>query len=433
MAARRNRDVVRSLAVARDHSYTAAQVEAALRDGAGTYTTEFRLLDVDLNHIADLTPNVIEAVVESNVDRTVKGSLTLDLVPHDMPAEAPDLATAWFAYYVQPWWLLRMPDGGWARFPMGVFVWRPPDRDIEGDTADGDSGDTWHVVLGDRCHDLDMSGPGPGGHKVTPDEKVTDAVKRVLRRAGITDTDGIVDSDELTNAWLTWSLVRDRKTVRAPRMPYGVRVASEDTHPETWLSIAEDLLDSIGYTSVWFDGDGKPRADPVAVLSRAAADVVYDTSEEGVVLRPQRTEHDPGRVANRVFCRAQRRNGDLLYGMADLDDVVPGHPLSKGVIDRYIDVVVDVDIAPSKSALEARARKKLLGRVSTYQTQELETLAWPVHEAFDVVGVSIAGDSEFGDLALLHERSWSMVLRSDGRKEGTMEHRLSRLVQVADP
>lgn len=412
--------------------YTAAQVEAALRDGFGVDTVEFKVLDRDLNDIADLTDNVAAARVDMNIDRTIKGSLTLDVVPHDIPDDVSDLDTAWFTYYLQPWWLILMPDGGWARFPLGVFVWNPPDRDVDGDTADGDRGDTWHLVLGDRCHDLDTSGPGPGGHKVAPDEKVTDAVKRVLRRAGITDTTGIVDSDETAGAWYTWTLVRNKRAVPAPHAPFGVRITSEDTQPETWLTVAEDLLDSIGYTSVWFDGDGRPRAQPHAVLSKASPEVTYTTGQDGVVLRPQRSKHNPARIANRVFCRAQRRNGDLLYGMADLDDVVPGHPLSHGVIDRYIDAVEDVHVAPSKSALDARARKKLLQRISTYQTFTLDTMAWPVHEAFDTVGVSIAGDTELDGENVFHERRWSMVLRSRGGDEGTMTHDLARLVQVAE-
>lgn len=420
---------MRSLATD-DGRYTADQVDEQLRAGAGVTACEFRLLDVDLNHIGDLTPNVTAATVDVDVDRAIKGALHLEVVPQDLPAEAPDLATAWFEYYVQPWWMTRMPDGGWATFPMGVFVWRPPDRDLDGVTADGEDGDMWSLDLGDRGHDLDSSGPGPGGFKASPDEKVTDVVKRVLRRAGIPDTDGIADSDELLNAWHTWTLVRNTRTVAAPNAPFGVRLASDDTQPERWRTIADDLLDSIGYTSIWFDGKGLPRAEPEEQLARSSPDVVYTTGQDGVVLRPQRTEQDPARVANRVFCRAQRRNGGLVYGMADADDVVPGHPLAQEQIRRYIDVVEDVNVAPSKGALEARARKRLLRRLSTYQVLELDTLAWPVHEAFDVVGVELAGDSEFGDLVLLHERSWSMVLRG-GQDEGTMNHRVSRIVQVA--
>lgn len=419
---------MRTLAV---DGYTAAEVESQLRAGGAVTACEFRLLDVDLNHIGDLTPNVIEATVEHDIERPIKGSLTLDLVPNDFPDEAPDLDTAWFAYYVQPWWMTRMPDGGWARFPLGVFGWHPPDRQIDGVTPLLERADIWHVVLGDRCHDLDTTGPGPGGHKVAPDEKVTDAVKRVLRRAGIAETDGIVNSDELANAWYTWTLVRDTRAVAAPNAPFGVRITNDDTQPETWRTVTDDLLESIGYTSIWFDGHGLPQAQPADSLSTTSADVVYRTGEDGVVLRPQRSEHNPQRIANLVVCRAQRRNGSLLYGQADLDDVVPGHPLAYSTIGRHIRVIEDVSVAPSKSALEARARKKLLNRISTFQTFELDTLAWPAHEAFDVVGVGIDGDVELGGEVLFHERRWSFVLRSAGDKEGTMNHDLSRIVQVA--
>lgn len=412
--------------------YTADQVEARLRSASGADSAEFWVLDQDMNKIGDLTENVTAATVDVDVDRAVKGSLTLSVVPHDLP-DIDDFRTAWFRYYIQPWWLLTMGDGGTARWPMGVYLWHPPDRAITGRTADGDSDEEWALTLGDRTHDLDMTGPGAGpGFKATPEELVTDVVRRVLVRAGITDTDGIAPSTEAAGAYYTWSLVRDRVRIPHSLSPTGKRIVTDDTEPETWLSIADQLLDSIGYSSLWFDADGHPRAQPASILDRTAPTVVYDTAADGVVLRPQNTKHDPSRLANRVWCRAQRRNGTLLAGKADADDVVPGHPLSQGVIGRYIDVVEDVKIAPSKPALEARARKKLLKRLATYETFSLDTLAWPAHEAFDIVGVRLDDDPEFGEQATFHERSWSMTLRSQGEDEGTMTHDLSRLIQVAD-
>lgn len=410
--------------------YTADQVEAQLRSGAGVDTTEFRVLDRDLNHIADITDNVTDATVDIDIDREVKGSLDLKIVPHNLP-DLP-LTTAWFRYHIQPWWLLRMPDLGWASFPMGIYLWHPPDRDTVDVAAGGGSGDEWTLTLGDRTHDLNMSGPGMGGFRAHPDELVTDVVRRVLVRNGIVDNDGVAPSDERLGAFYAWSMVRDTVRVPARLSPSGTRIMTEDTEPETWLSIIDQLLDSIGYSSLWFDLGGLPRAQPASVLNVAAPEIVYDTADDGVLLSPQRIENDPSRLANRVWCRAQRRNGTLRIAKADADDLVPGHPISQGVIGRYIDAVEDVKVAPGQKAIDARARKKLLRRLATYQTFTLDTLAWPAHEAHDLVGVQLAGDPEFGDQVTLHERSWSMVLRSSsGDREGTMTHELSRLVQLA--
>lgn len=412
--------------------YTADQVETRLRGGAGADDAEFWILDQDMNVIGDLTQNVTAATVDIDIDRAVKGSLTLAVVPHDLP-DIDGLRTAWFRYYIQPWWLLRMDDGGTARWPMGVYLWHPPDRAISGRTATADSDEEWALTLGDRTHDLDMTGPGAGpGFKTTPDELVTDVVARALVRAGITDTTGIAPSAETVGAYYTWSLVRDRVRIPHSLSPTGKRIVTDDTEPETWLSIVDQLLDSIGYSNLWFDATGRARAQPASTLDRVAPTIVYDTAADGVVLRPQNTKHDPSRLANRVWCRAQRRNGTLLAGKADANDVVPGHPISQGVIGRYIDIVEDIKIAPSKPALEARARKKLLKRLSTYETFTLDTLAWPAHEAFDTVAVRLDDDPEFGAEAVFHEQAWSMTLRGQGDEEGTMTHELSRLVQVAD-
>lgn len=411
-------------------TYTAEQVEAQLRSSAAVDTMTCDVLDRDLNVIGDLTQNITEAVVDLDVDRAVKGSLKLTVTPHDLP-DIDDFPTAWFRYYVRPNWCLRMPDGGTATFPMGVFVWHPPDRDITGAPATGGRGDDWTLTLGDRTHDLDMSGPGGAGFKAHPDELVTDVVRRVLVRNGIVDNDGISPSDERLGAFYTWSMTRDAVTTPARLSPSGRRITTEDTEPETWLSIIDQLLDSIGYSSLWFDHDGLPRAQPASALDTTDPQVVYDTAADGVLLSPQKTQHDPGRLANRVWCRAQKRNGTLRIAKADADVVVPGHPISHGVIGRYIDVVEDVKVAPGQKPLEARARKKLLRRLATYQTFDLDTLAWPAHEAYDNVGIQLADDPEFGDQVTMHERSWSMVLRSTGSNEGTMTHHLSRLVQVA--
>lgn len=411
-------------------TYTAAEVEARLRAPAAVDSMTCDILDRDLSVIGDLTDNITEATVDIDVDRAVKGSFKVTVSPHDLP-DIADFPTAWFRYYLRPWWQIRMPDGGTASWPMGIYVWHPPDRAITGPPPTGGRGDDWTLTLGDRTHDLDMSGPGGPGFKAHPDELVTDVVRRVLVRNGITDNDGIAPSDELMGAWYTWSLTRDAVTTPARLSPSGTRITTEDTEPETWLSIIDQLLDSIGYSSLWFDGAGLPRAQPASALDTTDPEVVYDTASDGVMLTPQKTKHDPARLANRVWCRAQKRNGTLRIAKADADVVVPGHPISRGVIGRYIDVVEDVKVAPGQKALEARARKKLLRRLATYQTFDLDTLAWPAHEAFDNVGIRLDGDPEFGDQVTMHERSWSMVLRSTGSTEGTMTHRLSRLVQIA--
>lgn len=409
-------------------TYTAAQVETQLRSPAGVDAMTCDILDRDLNVIGDLTQNITEAAVDLDVDRAIRGSLKLTITPHDLP-DIDDFATAWFRYYLRPSWGIRMPDGGTAAWPMGVFVWHPPDRTMT--TATAGRADDWSLTLGDRTHDLDMSGPGGPGFKAHPDELVTDVVRRVLVRNGIVDNDGIAPSDERMGAFYTWSMTRDAVTIPARLSPSGTRITTDDTEPETWLSIIDQLLDSIGYSSLWFDHDGRPRAQPASALDTTDPEVVYDTSADGVLLSPQKTQHDPSRLANRVWCRAQKRNGSLRIAKADADDIVPGHPISHGVIGRYIDVVEDVKVAPGQKPLEARARKKLLRRLATYQTFDLDTLAWPAHEAYDTVGIQLDDDPEFGDQATMHERSWSMVLRSTGSNEGTMTHHLSRLVQVA--
>lgn len=407
-------------------NYTHDQVAAQLRASTATVATRYELLDRDLNTAGDITSSVIDGQVTVNADRVIKGSLDLTLRPIE------DLRGALFQYHIKPWHRIRMPDGGWAEHPLGVFVWVDPSRDVDGPATGGGVLEEWAVTLGDRGHHLDTTGPGPSGFRGLIDDQVTDVVAAALRRAGIVDTSGVQPSGETLSENLTWTMtrntVRGRHTRRGGQLRAGVLLDSSTT-PESMGGIADDLLDGIGYYTVWFDGDGVPQGTPARDLATTDPDITYDSSTDSVILSPSQSEHDPGNIANRVFVRSQNNVGTLQAGFADLDTVIPGHPLSQGVIGRYIDATVDDQIGGGQAGRDRRARRELYRRLSTYQTFTLETLPWPAHEAFDVVEVRIDGDPEFGDGAVFHERGWSLELPSE-RSSGRMTHDLSRVRRV---
>lgn len=431
---------MRSLAT---DAYTAAQVEAALHAATGRFSCRFDLLDDDLNYVADLSPWVRAADLDVDTERPIKGGLNLTLAPDsDLPVD--DLATALWRYCVKPWWQVVMDDGGVAAYPLGVFSWVKPDRAVEGqrDQAHGGVVQEWTAKLGDLGHWIDLSGPGPGGFKVVPSDLVTDVIVRVLKRLGFRDMSGVKHSTQKAGSYYTWSLVRNT-TARPWRVdaahPYGISITSNTTVPETWRTVLGDLTDAIGYDEVWFNGDGVPQVGPARALQRTDPDKVYDTEKDQGLILSMGASHEWSRIANRVFCRAQRKSGTLYYGMADADKVVPGHPLSHGVTNRYVDLVVDVPATASASALEAQARSILLKRLATFQVVELEAMIWPVHEPFDVVGLAFSGDDEFdapaiggssGGEFMFHQASYRATLRADDDSEGRMTHQLHRTVQV---
>lgn len=420
------------------NGYTAAAVEDALRAQTGRYSTRYDLLDSDLSYVLDLTPYVESATVSVDTTRAIMGGLDLTLTPDsDLPS---DLVSGLWQYTVKVWWQVLMPDGGAAEFPLGVYVWGRPDRTVAGHRDRVSTGveEQWSLTLGDLGHWLDLSGPGPGGFKVKPDDLVTDQIVRVLRRAGFRDMSGIRPSTHRAGSYYTWSIVRN--TVAIPwekdaAHPFGISITSDSTTPETWRTVLTDLTESIGYDEVWFDGDGAPQAAPSRALQRAEPDALFDTKEDGITLAFG-VGHDWAHIANRVFCRTQRKSGDLMYGMADANKLVPNHPLAQRQTGRYVDLALDVKVSPAVSALEARARSILLRRLSTFQIADLTTMVWPAAEPFDVVGVSYDGDPEFDtDVSPagpknFHVTGYSTALRTRGDDEGTTEWNLRRTVQA---
>jgi hypothetical protein len=145
--------------------YTVAQLEQALRAGTGSIGCRFDVTGVP--GLSNLT-TVTAATVEWNVDRTIKGSLTLTMWPE------PALLRQQFKARITPWFQIRMPDDGIAEWPLGVYIWTQPKRNIQGTAAKADTPatgystapDTWTVELLDQLSLLNYSGPPASGYTI---------------------------------------------------------------------------------------------------------------------------------------------------------------------------------------------------------------------------------------------------------------------------
>ena len=440
---------MRSLATDR---YTAAEVETQLRASTAAYTSRFELLDTANGTVGDISESVVSATRTWDGTRPIKGSLQLAMIPDD------DLADALFRYRVKPWFGLQMPDGGVAEYPQGVYLWSSPSRDL-----DGVSAEMWDLTLGDLGHTLDLQGPGLTAFKVTRGSLLTDGIRRVLEAAGFADFSRLVPSTVVSADDLSFSMSRNmvgRGTgggrhfsfggglsqwrANAPTAPDNAADGGPQysTNVETWMSIIGALSDGLGYDDLWFDAVGLPVVAPAADLSTAAAQVTYDTGADAVLLPPVGLEPDLSQIANRVYARSKSRrpagqtqgtSGDdttsapLAVGVADANDLLPGHPLSEAVIGFYVDQVVTNDVTVGQEQLDAQARRNLYWRITSYETVDLSTLAWPVHDGYEQVAVRFAGDRQLDTPGLFLEDQHSLVIRADGKGTGTMKHRLRRI------
>lgn len=406
----------------RTADYTAAEVEAQLRAPACQYTARFEVLDRHNHHAGDLDGVVYGATVAFESEDAIQGSLDLELLPDDQ------LADALFTLRLQPWFGVVMPDGGTAEYPQGVYVWTDPDREIH-TAASGQ--DVWKVSLPDLGWVLEMGGPGTQAFRLDPGDAYTDGIRRALRRAGFDDVSGVVGSDdELVKRMLSWSR---RRNIDFRVMPSGRWNVDTDTTPETWRTIIGDLTDALGYDHLWFDAVGQPRAAPHVDLATADPDVIYRSETDGILLTPIEVTHDLARAANRVFCAARARRGDFNHvGEADLNDILPDHPLAERNHGTYIDLDIDVPAAQARHGLDRQARRILFRRLGVLEEVSTPSLAWPVHEAYDLVGVQVEEDERFGTLTKFNEVSWDLTMRTEGEGVGTMNHRLRKIAQTTN-
>lgn len=418
---------MRSLATG---NYTAADVEAQLRAPNRAIGRRFDVLDRTLAKIGelgtvDLAPGA--AVVEVNVDRAIKGSLDLSLDPDD------DLRDELFRVRIKAWWQLRMPDGGLAEFPQGVYVWTKPARSLPAHGVE-----RWSVTLGDQLHLLDVAGPGPAGYAVRSTDVVTDKMVEVLERAGIDDTSGVVPSDETFDEPKAWMFVTPRNRARRRReyyeqllaqttgasaqarqlrgyyraqiAHYTERAPDTENTPVSWLGILTEMSEAIGYYSPFFDLSGLFRAQPYTDLATATPDLVLSAGPGGIVLPSIDEEPDLSRIANRVMVRPSNAQGVSTFATADANKIFPGHPLSQAQIGFYIDEYIDDPVAGSRAALAKRARAELSESLSWYEAIDVPSLAWPVHDPFDLVGVDVTGDAQLGATQIYHQRRHTLDL-----------------------
>lgn len=405
---------MRSLAA---DGYTAAEVEAQLTATSCRYAARFEVLESDLRHAGDLDGVVHAASVDFEAERAIKGSLDLELTPD--PAMAGDL----FRMRIKPWFGPVMPDGGVAWHPLGVYVWTVPDRRLGGVDAE-----TWSVNLPDQGWMLEMGGPGAQAFRLDIGDRYTGGIRQLLRRAGLSDTSGVVRSDDELEEMLSWSRRRNIEFRVTPRGRWNVKV---DTTPETWRTIAEDLTDAIGYDQIWFDAEGRARATPSVDLASASSDHTYTTDDRSIIIGDLDVTHDLSRVANRVFARSKHKRRDHAnVGVADLNDLIPRHPLAERNIGTYIDIDIDLPAGHGARGLNAKARQHLYRRLSALEEIDFTTLAWPVHEAYELIGLAYTGDPEFDHGAKFHEAGWGLTLVTQGDGLGTMTHRLRRLTGV---
>lgn len=373
--------------------YPNEEVEAVMRSGVAVWRPRFELYDTVGNRIEPDLSGVTEASVTYDETREIKGSLELTMLPDER------LRHAFFRYLVKPYVGVQMPDGGFAEFPQGKYPWTKPKRIIEG-VVPGAS-EHWTITLGDQLHYLDTAGPGLDPFITDAGVPGTDYIASALWLAGLTslaDFTGITWSDRLlpTSSWYTF-------VTTAHQAADGTW---KNEGAQKWLGIEKELHKAIGYREPEFDNAGAYLARADRAWWAEPADVIYDTSDDGVVLWPSTIDPDLKKIANRAAAYTDTPGTEGGFGnlagyftqLADLNDWLPAHPLAQVNSKHYIDLDPPLKGAYS-SDIEcyAHALMGLFGALAYYEQMTLERVGFLAqHESSPIVGVQIGGDPELG-------------------------------------
>lgn len=387
--------------------YSQEEVERVMRAGTKIWRPRFELYDAIGNRVQPDLTGVTAATVKYDNGQAIHGSLEIEMLADER------LRDAFMQFTVKPYaGVGPMPDGGIAEFPMGEYVWTKPERTITG-TAEsifeppGGRPENWKATLPDKLFYFDVDGPGDEPFTITAGVAViwylADVVENRLHEdgGGIQPTDVPVPAD----AWYTY--VTTTKWVWNPGNDTTPgQMQPQSGQPETWLNIMNDLHGIAGYADPWYDITGLYRGQPDRAWWSDPADVIYDTADDGVMLLPVETKPDLKQIANRVKGWTQPDSGQqAVFGevntvafqaIADLNDLLPQHPLAQVNTKRYVTAPLNQPTAGSYAELYAKCAEDLFNRLASWETMTLKRAGFLAqHDGSGIVGVKIRNDPEF--------------------------------------
>lgn len=416
---------MRSLATAK---YSAAEVEQRLTEDAPIG------FEVD---ITDKYGSVIEtlpsgptgdvgvlldssAMISCNREQKIKSELRLTMRPVERLRNRP------FQYWLRCRGLLGMRDGKMASFTLGSYVVDPIASKALPSTSGID--EWWTIAAGDGTYLLERTGPPPAFEAVKG-ERISDAINRVLARAGMVGRVPRVDVvlQKTFTYRNTKPKVYERYEILLARWEGVLRNGSDaqkrlakvrvralkawvSTHvlnqgTVTWLVIANELLGSVGFEDLWFDWDGKPRIEPAKDPTKVGPQVVYAAG--GLLSSDVQTVTDHARRANQVTVRSVG-DSNLLPLTVSADTYAPWHPLAPKNCGVTLPLTVDVAVDMTQQTQRARAVKELFKALGRHEKARFESLWHPGHELTDVVGLQMSGHPSFSDVTGLNTGQFSI-------------------------
>jgi hypothetical protein len=322
-----------------------------LIQGSETMTVDcgLEIIDKNLNYIDDISTYLSppSSTVSRGAFNELHGSCVLNITKPDHD---------WPNMIVRPYFQIKVPTISLTRWNMGAYYLASPRREIQ--TSPGVfEADGFDIML--PLSDLvGQTYSIPAGNSV------------------LTTVEGILTARGFTQWTTDWS--GDNTLPSAKVYPIDDQTK--------WLTIINDLLNSIGYQGIWSDWDGRLHIHPYTTPINRASEWTYDTTGTSSIIYPDRVmETDFFDTPNRwVFVR-QNNTSDAApvegNGIYTFNNIATG-ATSQAARGRVITKVMQIDAADQPSLINA-AQITIDADMAFSTKVELSTSPNPMHWHFD--------------------------------------------------
>lgn len=377
--------------------YSKEEIMDVLHARNSPRSVRFRYYVLDTNHNvkAELT-KVESCKIDHAAFARIKRTATLALLEEYEPEYYVDGKPApqkeiinYLSDRIQPVMEVKMHDGKWLSFPLGVFHPSTPSR---------------QASLKEIKREIDLY-----------DGLIVLSEDLISRRLTFSSGSNITD--------LVANIMRDAKITRINVTPSNETLPKDkDFDPGTpRLDIVNELLDMINYTPVWCDANGYFTTGPYRAPGDREVEYEYRDDELSIIYNGASEVLDLFGVANEwTLVRTNTEEPPLVSTKQNNN---PNSPTSIPSRNRKITDFREVDEIASQSALNGLVERIAAEASQVYGRFICETALMPIHEYQDKVRIQY---NKLGVADDFIETNWSMELKAGGR----MEHEMRKVVHI---
>jgi hypothetical protein len=294
----------------------------------------------------------------------------------------------WLSDRIQPFALLRMRDGEYIEFPLGIFLLSSPTRKDENKSVYRDV-EAYDGLLILRDDKFDTR------YTVTAGTNYRQAVIDILTSAGITKHN-IEQTDKALPVDMEFEPGKEK------------------------LEAINELLTAINYTPIHVDVYGYFTSMTYRSPSIRAAEYTYKDDELSIIYPGMEEELDLFNVANRWVVVCSNAEQSLMSTYTNNNPNSPTSTVNRGrTIVDYREVT---DIADQQS-LDAYVQRIAFEASQVYGKLTFETALNPLHDYMDVLEIDY---SPLGIKGKYSETGWTMPLKAGAR----MKHEVRKVVSI---